>query len=108
MTNDLDYLEPHTVTRRTGMVKPVIMRNLHSQVVQELGRQIVGGEIAPGANLPREELLAERMKVSRTALREAMKVLSAKGLIESRQKTGTRVRDTVHWNQLDADVLAWR
>ena len=89
-------------------MKPVIVRNLHGQVVQELGRQIVGGEIAPGANLPREELLAERMKVSRTALREAMKVLSAKGLIESRQKTGTRVRDTIHWNQLDADVLAWR
>ncbi len=90
------------------MAKPIIVRNLHGQVVQELGRQIVGGEIAPGENLPREELLAERLKVSRTALREAMKVLSAKGLIESRQKTGTRVRDTVHWNQLDADVLAWR
>jgi len=90
------------------MVKPVVVRNLHGQVVQELGRLIVGGEIAPGENLPREELLAERMRVSRTALREAMKVLSAKGLIESRQKTGTRVRDTLHWNQLDADVLAWR
>ena len=90
------------------MVKPVVVRNLHGQVVQELGRLIVGGEIAPGENLPREELLAERMKVSRTALREAMKVLSAKGLIESRQKTGTRVRATLHWNQLDADVLAWR
>jgi DNA-binding FadR family transcriptional regulator len=90
------------------MVKPVVMRNLHGQVVQELGRLIVSGEIAPGDNLPREELLAEHMKVSRTALREAMKVLSAKGLIESRQKTGTRVRDTLHWNQLDADVLAWR
>ena len=90
------------------MVKPVIVRNLHGQVVQELGRLIVGGDIAPGENLPREELLAERMNVSRTALREAMKVLSAKGLIESRQKTGTRVRDTLYWNQLDADVLAWR
>ena len=90
------------------MVKPVVMRNLHGQVVQELGRLIVSGGIAPGENLPREELLAERMKVSRTALREAMKVLSAKGLIESRQKTGTLVRDTLHWNQLDADVLAWR
>lgn len=90
------------------MVKPVVVRNLHGQVVQELGRLIVSGEIAPGENLPREELLAEHMKVSRTALREAMKVLSAKGLIESRQKTGTRVRDTLHWNQLDADVLAWR
>ncbi|MBA2079924.1 MAG: GntR family transcriptional regulator [Rhodanobacter sp. 68-29] len=90
------------------MVKPVVVRNLHGQVVQELGRQIVGGAIAVGENLPREELLAERMQVSRTALREAMKVLSAKGLIESRQKTGTRVRDTMYWNQLDADVLAWR
>jgi DNA-binding FadR family transcriptional regulator len=84
------------------------VRNLHNQVIHELGRLIVSGELAPGEGLPREELLAERMNVSRTALREAMKVLSAKGLIESRQKTGTRVRDTVHWNQLDADVLAWR
>ena len=90
------------------MVKPMAVRSLHNQVIHELGRLIVSGELAPGEGLPREELLAERMNVSRTALREAMKVLSAKGLIESRQKTGTRVRDTIHWNQLDADVLAWR
>lgn len=90
------------------MVKPIAVRNLHGQVIQELGRLIVGGELAPGEVLPREELLAESMQVSRTALREAMKVLSAKGLIQSRQKTGTRVREVIHWNQLDADVLAWR
>ena len=90
------------------MVKPIATRNLHGQVIHELGRLIVSGEIKPGQSLPREELLAERMSMSRTALREAMKVLSAKGLIESRQKTGTRVRETIHWNQLDADVLAWR
>lgn len=90
------------------MVKPIGARNLHNQVVQELGRLIVGGELGAGEGLPREELLAERMQVSRTALREAMKVLSAKGLIESRQKTGSRVREAIHWNQLDADVLAWR
>ena len=90
------------------MVKPIAVRNLHGQVIQELGQLIVSGELSPGEGLPREELLAERMHVSRTALREAMKVLSAKGLIESRQKTGTRVRETIHWNQLDADVLAWR
>lgn len=90
------------------MVKLAAVRSLHGQVVQELGRLIISGEVAPGENLPREELLAERMHVSRTALREAMKVLSAKGLIESRQKTGTRVRDRACWNQLDADVLAWR
>ncbi|TCV94687.1 GntR family transcriptional regulator [Luteibacter rhizovicinus] len=90
------------------MVKPIAVRSLHNQVIQELGRLIVSGELEAGKGLPREELLAERMNVSRTALREAMKVLSAKGLIESRQKTGTRVREAIYWNQLDADVLAWR
>ncbi|UPG84605.1 FadR family transcriptional regulator [Luteibacter aegosomatis] len=83
-------------------------RNLHGQVVQELGQMIVGGKLKPGEGLPREEVLAEQMKVSRTALREAMKVLVTKGLIESRQRTGARVRDAMYWNQLDADVLAWR
>lgn len=89
-------------------MKPVTVRNLHDQVIHELGRLIVSGELKPGEGLPREELLAGQMHVSRTALREAMKVLSAKGLIESRQKTGARVRETIHWNQLDSDVLAWR
>ncbi|OOG48311.1 GntR family transcriptional regulator [Rhodanobacter sp. C06] len=84
------------------MIGPIVVRNLHEQVVQELGRLVVGG------HLPREEVLAGRMKVSRTVLREAMKVLSAKGLIESRQRTGARVRDARRWNQFDADVLAWR
>ena len=90
------------------MVKPVAARGLHNLVVQQLGRLIVSGELAPGSGLPREEVLAERLQVSRTALREAMKVLVAKGLIKSRQRTGARVRDEVNWNQLDADVLGWR
>lgn len=90
------------------MMKPIAVRNLHGQVLQELGRRIVGGELRPGDVLPREELLAESMEVSRTALREAMKVLSAKGLVEARPKVGTRVRDKRFWHQLDADVLAWR
>jgi DNA-binding FadR family transcriptional regulator len=83
-------------------------RNLHGHVVHELGQRIVGGELHPGELLPREEALADQMRVSRTALREAMKVLSAKGLVESRPKVGTRVRDPRFWHQLDADVLAWR
>ncbi|MGF6492761.1 DNA-binding FadR family transcriptional regulator [Luteibacter sp. 621] len=89
-------------------MKPVSARNLHSQVVQQLGQLIVSGKLAPGEGLPREDLLAEKLNVSRTALREAMKVLVAKGLIESRQRTGARVREAVHWKQLDQDVLAWR
>jgi DNA-binding FadR family transcriptional regulator len=89
-------------------LKPVEARNLHSQVVQQLGQLIVSGKLAPGEGLPREDLLAEKLAVSRTALREAMKVLVAKGLIESRQRTGARVREAIHWKQLDQDVLAWR
>jgi len=89
-------------------MKAIAVRNLHGQVVQELGRQIVGGKLKPGEFLPREETLSQRLVVSRTALRESLKVLVSKGLIETRQKTGTRVRETRYWNQLDPDVLAWR
>ncbi len=90
------------------MVKPVAFRNLHGQVIQELGQLIVNGELKPAEILPSEEVLAVQMAVSRTALREAIKVLSAKGLIESRPKIGTRIREERYWNQLDADVLSWR
>jgi DNA-binding FadR family transcriptional regulator len=82
--------------------------NVHRQVVDQLGRLIVSGSMAPGDALPSEELLAGQLAVSRSALREAMKVLGAKGLIESRQKTGARVRERRFWHQLDADVLRWR
>lgn len=83
-------------------------RNLHDHVIHELGRRIVGGELQVGQVLPRENVLSEQMAVSRTVLREALKVLGAKGLVESRPKVGTRVRDARFWHQLDADVLAWR
>ncbi|GLQ93976.1 FadR/GntR family transcriptional regulator [Dyella acidisoli] len=83
-------------------------RNLHGHVTQQLGIRIVSGQLQPGEALPREEALAEQMEVSRTALREAMRVLSAKGLVEARPKVGTRVREERYWHQLDADVLAWR
>lgn len=82
--------------------------SLHGQVVQELGGRIAGGHYPPGAVLPNEEVLCVELKVSRTALREAIKVLAAKGLVESRPRVGTRVRASGLWNQLDPDVLAWR
>ncbi|ODT96720.1 MAG: transcriptional regulator [Rhodanobacter sp. SCN 67-45] len=90
------------------MMKATDSRSLHGHVIRELGKRIVVGDLRPGDLLPREEDLAESMAVSRTALREALKVLSAKGLIESRPRVGTRVRATHFWNQLDADVLSWR
>ena len=82
--------------------------SLHGQVVHELGCRIAGGHYTPGEVLPNEGLLCVQMKVSRTALREALKVLAAKGLVESRPRVGTRVRAYELWNQLDPDVLAWR
>lgn len=91
-----------------SIMKATDTRSLHGHVVRELGKRIVVGDLQPGDVLPREEVLAESMEVSRTALREALKVLSAKGLIEARPKTGTRVRPKDAWNQLDADVLSWR
>ncbi|QWT18636.1 FadR family transcriptional regulator [Bacillus sp. NP157] len=90
------------------MKRPSTARTLHNHVVQELGQRIVGGKIRPGEIFPREETLAESLHVSRTALREALKVLSAKGLIESRAGVGARVVEEHDWNQLDPDVLAWR
>jgi len=83
-------------------------RKLHGQVVQELGRRVVGGHYPADKVLPNEELLCQELAVSRTALREAVKVLAAKGLLEARPRIGTRVRTKDQWNLLDPDILAWR
>jgi DNA-binding FadR family transcriptional regulator len=77
---------------------------LHGQVVHAIGRQIVSGKILPGDLVPAQPGLI----ASRTVLREAIKVLAAKGLVESRPRTGTRVRPRRDWNLLDPDVMAWQ
>lgn len=83
-------------------------RSLHGRVAAEIGERIVRGQLKPGDVLPNEEEWSRRLGVSRTVLREAIKVLAAKGLIESRPKTGTRVRPREYWNFLDPDMLSWR
>lgn len=85
-----------------------ITRNLHQRLADQLGLAIVSGEFAPGEALPSEMKLCERLGVSRTAMREAIRGLVAKGLVGSRPKVGTRVRRPEHWNQLDPDVLRWQ
>ncbi|MGE0714138.1 MAG: FadR/GntR family transcriptional regulator [Alphaproteobacteria bacterium] len=82
-------------------------RSLCGQVVHELGQQILSGKLPPLSLLPSEAECASSMAVSRTAFREAIKILTAKGLIESRTRVGTRVRAREFWNFLDPDVLAW-
>jgi len=80
---------------------------LHGKVAHHIGRQIVSGEIAPGAYLPRESELSEQFSVSRQAVREGLKVLAAKGLVSSRRRAGTSVTPRTMWNLLDPDVLNW-
>ena len=80
---------------------------LHSLIAQGIGERILGGEFAPGTLLPNEAEWGRVYGASRTAVREAIKALSAKGLIASRPKVGSRVEPKTRWNLLDRDVLAW-
>jgi DNA-binding FadR family transcriptional regulator len=72
-----------------------------------LGVAIVGGDYPEGSILPSDTELLQRFEVSRTVLREALKTLAAKGMIEARARIGTRVLPRRRWNLFDADVLAW-
>lgn len=82
-------------------------QNLREQVVSELGRAIAQGDLSPGDTLPNEADLGEAYGVSRTVIREAIKGLAARGLVESRSRVGTTVRPWTEWKLLDADVLSW-
>lgn len=94
-----DRLNDVRVTYDTGRI--------HDLVVRTVGGWILGGTFAPGAALPREDELAAIFSVSRSTVREANKVLSAKGLIELKPRVGVRVRERRRWRLLDAEVLSW-
>ncbi len=87
---------------------PVRKRNLFAQVVEELGVRIVRGDLNPDQPFPKEADLETEFGVSRSVVREAVKTLAAKGLLELRTRTGIRVLPPMHWNLLDAEVLSWR
>jgi GntR family galactonate operon transcriptional repressor len=83
------------------------MRGIHGRVVGSIGEGIIKGRYPPGSLLPREPELIAKFGVSRTALREALKVLAAKGLVETRQRVGTRVRSQEQWNHFDPEITGW-
>ena len=83
-------------------------RKQHADVVSEIGLRIVRGELPVGEVVPGEEELSSMLGVSRSVVREAMRVLASKGLVEARRKRGTQVLSPARWQQLDPDVLAWR
>lgn len=83
------------------------VRSRTAKVSRGIGMAIVSGQYPQNAVLPGVPELMERHGVSRTVLREAMKTLAGKGLIEAKARIGTRVRDRAHWNLFDPDVLLW-
>ncbi len=80
---------------------------LHGSIARDLGVQIVSGRYKAGDILNGEIDASDRLKVSRTAYREAVRILAAKGLVESRPKVGTKVSAPERWHLLDPDVLSW-
>jgi DNA-binding FadR family transcriptional regulator len=89
----------------TALVAPG--RNLTWELANTLGGKIVRGDYAPGAVIPTEGALSAEFGVGRSVVREAIKMLTAKGLIDVRPKRGTMVRHGSAWNLLDGDVLGW-
>lgn len=87
--------------------KRAASRNLSYKLAESLGRNLLSGRSQPGDILPGEVELGEMYGVSRTAVREAIKMLAAKGMVLPRPRIGTRVLPKRDWNYLDRDLLAW-
>jgi len=87
--------------RATLVARPIV-------AAETIGRRIVSGNWQPGSVLPSFERLANEFAVSRLSVREAMRALAAKGLVESKPRRGTIVRPRNEWSRLDPDVLAWQ
>lgn len=98
MTKDSKRKESLRVTRG----------DLPTQLANLIGRRILNGELRPGDQLPPETELLEESGVSRTTMREAIKLLVSKGLVEAKPKFGTRVRPSTDWSLLDPTVLGWQ
>lgn len=82
-------------------------QGLHSQVLATLGLAITAGEYPPGTVLRTDEL-AQRFDVSRTVVREVVRVLESMHLVESRRRVGVTVLPIAGWNVYDPQVIRWR
>lgn len=95
------------IAKRTPISPAYSGAKIHVAVTREIGSRILWGEFAPGEVLPNEAEWARRLRVSRSAVRESIKVLVGKGLLMARPRIGTTVEPRERWNLLDRDVLAW-
>lgn len=91
-----------------GRTRPISKTlRLHGTIARDLGIAITSGKYQPGDLLVGEIASSEELEVSRTAYREAVRILAAKGLVESKPKVGTKVSPRAKWHMLDPDVVAW-
>lgn len=81
--------------------------DLNHLIARKIFAAISSGHFAEGSILPNEFALGETLGVSRTALREAIKGLSSKGMLETRRRRGTRVTDRSQWTLIDGEVINW-
>src|SRR3954452_11588328 len=94
------------IARRGGATR-ITGTSVHASLASEIGQRIVRGDYPPGTILPNEQQWSQTFEVSRSAVREAIKMLMAKSLLASRPKVGSWVEPRERWNLLDRDVLAW-
>ncbi len=92
--------------RKSGAAQPAAARNLTYSMLDEVGRDVVTGYYDERP-FPTEAELAKQHMVSRSVTREAMKMLTAKGLLTARPRKGTSVQPSTMWNLFDPDVLRW-
>lgn len=85
-----------------------VLRTLHQETVERIAGWITGGRFASGSVLPTEDELGTELGVSRTVVREAMRTLVAKGMVNVRRRHGTQVLPVDSWSLFDRQVLAWR
>ena len=100
-----DHAHWDTARRRSG--DRIETSGLADKVVRRIGQDVISGLFKPGDTLPNESALCERLGVSRSVLREAVRVLVSKGLLLRKSRLGTRVCPTDAWSLLDSDVLGW-
>jgi len=100
-------IAPYKSRRTPASTTPGARLLKSAQVVDLLGFRIVSGALAPGALLPTEAELSTQLGISRPSLREGLRALAQKGLVEGRTRRGTTVNERSQWNVLDENVLRW-
>lgn len=91
----------------SNAARTMFQGRLHGALAHRLGVDILNGVYRSGETLPNEIESSSSLSISRSAYREAIRILAAKGMVESRPKTGTRVTERTRWNLLDPEVLGW-